>query len=247
MTIAIGCGHFTDSTRIKTTSVAGQRSRRRRRSRPSRPSSCGFGEPRREGGLGHAGPSHAEDCIDDGIFVIAAAGDRPHGRGIEPAAGDEAIIDMHADHLAEYDVTVDGIAGDVLERHCLSCVIDFTDVFRIFGPVSTSAPTSLFFPRSRVYSRFDQWRRARKFGEHGWQHSGHVHSVACLVSTIIFADSAHCSKPVIASARVLQSGREKGCRQGVVMVVVKGLPLSRPGAIRLLVRLGTGMERGKKR
>src|SRR5260370_24464989 len=51
-----------------------------------------------------------------------------------------------------------------------------------------------------------------KFGEHGWQHSGHVHSVACLVSTIIFADSAHCAKPVIASVSVLRSGREKGCR-----------------------------------
>src|SRR5450631_1927114 len=52
-------------------------------------------------------PGERKYALDHGIFVIAAAGDRLHGRGIEPAIDDETVVDMDADHLAEYDVAID--------------------------------------------------------------------------------------------------------------------------------------------
>src|SRR5664279_6150941 len=64
-------------------------------------------------------PTHGKQAFDHGIFVVAATGDRLHGRSIEPAVDNEAVVDMHADDLAEHHVTVDRLAVDILDRHDL--------------------------------------------------------------------------------------------------------------------------------
>src|SRR3954469_15247525 len=49
-------------------------------------------------GLGDARrPPHGEAFVEHRIIVIAAAGDRLHGGGVEQAVLDEALVDMHAD------------------------------------------------------------------------------------------------------------------------------------------------------
>ena len=48
-----------------------------------------------------------EHLVDDGVVGIAAARDRLHRRGVEPAVLDEAVVDMDADHLAEHDVAIE--------------------------------------------------------------------------------------------------------------------------------------------
>src|SRR5262245_13727593 len=52
-------------------------------------------------------PRHREHRFDGRILIVAAARDRPHGGGVEPAVADVALVDMHADHLAEHHVAVD--------------------------------------------------------------------------------------------------------------------------------------------
>src|SRR3989304_3373058 len=68
-----------------------------------------------------ARPSHRKHALDHGVLVVAAAGDRLHRGGVEPTIDNEAVVDMHADHLAEHDMAVDRLAvggfhGDDLDQ-----------------------------------------------------------------------------------------------------------------------------------
>ncbi len=65
---------------------------------------------------------HGKKTFDHGIFVVAAARDRLHGGGCEPAIDNKAVVDMHADHLAQYNVSIDRLAVDCLERDDLDAL-----------------------------------------------------------------------------------------------------------------------------
>ena len=59
-------------------------------------------------GRGSGGrPRHREYAFDHGVFVVAAAGDRPHGGRVQLAIPDKPVVDMHADDLSEHDMAVE--------------------------------------------------------------------------------------------------------------------------------------------
>src|SRR6266487_4413764 len=80
---------------------------------------AGLGGSSRQGSVRHRWANHLEDRVDDGVLVIAAARDRLHGGGIEQTVADEAIVDVHADHLSEHHVAVDVVPGEVGQRNDL--------------------------------------------------------------------------------------------------------------------------------
>src|SRR5665213_3868792 len=59
---------------------------------------------------------HRKKTFDHGILVVAAARDRLHGGGVKPAIDDEAVVDMHANHLTEHHMTIDRLAVERLKR-----------------------------------------------------------------------------------------------------------------------------------
>jgi len=85
----------------------------------SRPASCGPAPPggdARRGYVRHFGPRHREHRLDHRILIVAAARDRLHRRGVKQAAHDEAVVDVHADHLAERHVAVERPAFEIAQR-----------------------------------------------------------------------------------------------------------------------------------
>src|SRR3954466_13359246 len=63
-------------------------------------------------------PQHLEQLVDHReVAQVAAAGDRPQRRGVDPAGGDHGLIDVHADHLADHQILVSWFSIDVVERH----------------------------------------------------------------------------------------------------------------------------------
>src|SRR5260370_1273083 len=60
-------------------------------------------------------PHHGEYLVDHRILVVAAARERLHRRGIEPAVLDEAVVDMDADHLSEHHVALRGAALEITQ------------------------------------------------------------------------------------------------------------------------------------
>src|SRR5262249_51183540 len=49
------------------------------------------------------------------IGAVAAARDRPHRRGMDPAVLDEAVVDVDPDHLSDHDVALRRLAVEILE------------------------------------------------------------------------------------------------------------------------------------
>src|SRR5690242_7953017 len=61
------------------------------------------------------GTCHFEYVVDDGVFVVAAAGDRLHRGGVEPAVLDEGVVDIDPDDVAEHHVAVHLAAFEVVK------------------------------------------------------------------------------------------------------------------------------------
>jgi hypothetical protein len=74
--------------------------RRRRRLRGVVRPSSGSGPACR------GGPGNREYLVDDGVVGVTATRKRLQRRGVDTAVLDEAVIDVDADHLSEYDKTV---------------------------------------------------------------------------------------------------------------------------------------------
>src|SRR5215208_2928669 len=68
-------------------------------------------------GCWHIPRPHDRDyLVDDRIVAVAAARDRLHRSSVEPAVLDEEVIDVDADHLPEYDVTVGCPSIEIAQR-----------------------------------------------------------------------------------------------------------------------------------
>ena len=60
-------------------------------------------------------PAHAPDILGRGVFAVAQPRDRLEGQRVDAAVLDDAVVDMHAHHLAEHDRAALGLVA-LLDR-----------------------------------------------------------------------------------------------------------------------------------